>query len=89
MTLIKNGEVAYNVGKSSCGKKEIMLSNSEAIGQGVLVSDADIGTTIKTTIKGDNKCHSCGRSHLGVIELRQHWIGKTVHIRPYQVFSVR
>ena len=74
--------------KSLCGKKGIILSNSEDIGHRVFVSDADIGTTIKTIIKGDDKCHSCGKSHLGVIELPQHWIGRKVHGRPYQMFNV-
>ena len=87
MTLIRNGEAAYNVDKSSCGKG-IILSNSEAIGSKVFVSDADKGTTIKATIKGDDVCDDCRRSHLGIIELPQHWIGKTVHVRPYEVFSV-
>lgn len=87
MTLIRNGEVAYTVSRSSCGKKGIFISNPEAIGQRVFVSDADIGTTIKTEIKGD-RCSSCGKSHLGVIELPQHWIGKKVHVRPYQVFNL-
>ena len=32
---------------------------------------------------------SLRRSHLGVIELPQHWIGRKVHVRPYQIFSVR
>ena len=86
--LIRNGEIAYTVEKSSCGKKGNMISSPEAIGQHVFVSDADIGTTIKTTINGD-KCDHCGRSHLGVIELPQHWIGRKVHVRPYQIFSVR
>jgi hypothetical protein len=87
MTLIRNGEVAYTVSRSSCGKKGIFISNPEAIGQRVFVSDADIGTTIKTEIKGD-RCSSCGKSHLGVIELPRHWIGKKVHVRPYQVFNL-
>jgi predicted RNA-binding protein with TRAM domain len=87
LTLIKNGEVAYTVEKSSCGKKGNMIITPEAIGQRVFVSDADIGTTIKTEIKGD-RCSGCGKSHLGVIELPQHWIGKTVHVRPYEIFSV-
>ena len=88
MTIIKNGEVAYSVDKSPCGNLGIFLFDPEAIGQRVFVSDADIGTTIKTTIKGDDKCHSWRRSHLGIIELPQHWIGKTVHVRPYEIFSV-
>ena len=37
------------------------------IGHGVFVSDTDIGMTIKTTIKEEDKCPSCGKSHLGVI----------------------
>ena len=57
LTIIRNGEVAHTVEKSSCGKKAILLSNSEAIGQQVFVSDADKGTTIKATIKGDDKCY--------------------------------
>ena len=85
--LIQNGEAAYTVTRSSCGKKGVFISNPEAIGQQVFVSDADIGTTIKTEIKAD-KCINCGKSHLGVIELPQHWIGRKVHVRPYQVFSV-
>lgn len=88
MTLVRNGEAAYNVDKSLCGKKGIILSSSQDIGQRVFVSDADIGTTIKTEGKGDDKCHGCGKSHLGVIELPQHWIGKKVHVRPYEIFSV-
>jgi hypothetical protein len=88
MTVIRNGEVVYTVRRSSCGKKGIFISNPETVGQRVFVSDADIGTTIKTEIKGD-KCSSCGKSHLGVIELPQHWIGKKVHFRPYHVFNVR
>ena len=57
--------------KLLCGKKGIILSNSEDIGHRVFVSDADIGTTIKTTIKEDEICPHCGKSHLGVIELPQ------------------
>lgn len=86
--LIRNGEAAYNVDKSSCGRKGIIISNSAAIGSKVFVSDADKGTTITTTIKGDDICHDCRRSHLGIIELPQKWIGRTVHVRPYQVFGV-
>jgi hypothetical protein len=77
----KNGEAAYNVDKSICGKKGIVLSSPRDIGHRVFVSDADIGTTIKTEIKADEKCHGCGSSHLGVIGLPQ-------HVRPYEVFSV-
>lgn len=42
--------------KLLCGKKGIILSNSEDIGHRVFVSDADIGTTIKTTIKEEDIC---------------------------------
>jgi len=86
--IIRNGEVAYTVSRSSYGKKGIFISNPEAIGQRDFVSDADIGTTIKTTIKGDDKC-TCGKYHLGVIELPQDRMGRKVHVRPYEVFSVR
>ena len=79
------GEAAYTVSQSSCVKKGVFISNPEAIGQRVFVSDADIGTTIKTEIKGD-RCTNCGDNHLGVIELPQHWIGKTVHVRPYEIY---
>ena len=58
--LIQNGKAAYTLSQSNCGKKGIFISNPEAIGQHVFVSDAEIGTTIKTTIKGD-KCDHCGR----------------------------
>ena len=55
----------------------------------VFVSDADIGTSIKTTIKEEDICPHCSKSHLGVIELPRHWIGRKVHVRPYQVFNLR
>jgi hypothetical protein len=77
------------VDKSLCGKKGIVLSNSEDIGHRISVSDADIGTTIKTTIKEEDICPHCGKSHLGVIELPQQLDRKRVHVRPYQVFNLR
>jgi hypothetical protein len=43
-------EPVYDVGRSNDGKKGLIISNLEAIGQNVFVSDADRGTTIKTTI---------------------------------------
>lgn len=81
-------EVTYDVGSSNDGKTGLIISNPEAIGQRVFVSDADRGTTLRTTIRGDDKCHGCGSNHLGVIELPAHWIGKKVYVRPFQVFSV-
>jgi hypothetical protein len=77
------------VDKLLCGKKGIILSNSEDIGHRAFVSDADIGTTIKTTLKEEDICPHCGKSHLDVIELPQHWIGKKLHVRPYQIYNVQ
>jgi hypothetical protein len=77
------------VDKLLCGKKGIILSNSEDIGHRVFVRDADIGTTIKTTIKEEDICPHCGKSHLEVRELPQHWIGKKLHVRPYQIYNVQ
>lgn len=77
-------EVDYEVGSSNRGRRGLIISNPEAIGQRVFLSDAVRGTTIKTTIREDG----CGNNHLGVIELPAHWIGKKVYVRPFQVFSV-
>lgn len=81
-------EVDYEVGSSNRGRRGLIISNPEAIGQRVFLSDAVRGTTIKTTIRGDDKCNGCGSSHLGVIELPSHWIGKKVYVKPFQSFSI-
>lgn len=82
-----NGEPVYEVSKSYDGKKGQIVYDSQDIGRRVFVSCAAQGTTIKTTIRGYDKCHGCGSSHLGVIELSQHWIGKKVYVKTFQVFS--
>ena len=89
MNFAKTGELIYSVAKWGCGKKRVIISNPEGIGQHVFVSDAKNDTTIRTTIKDDEKCHSCASSHLGIRELPQHWIGRKAYVRPYQVFSVK
>lgn len=78
-------EVVYNVERSYDGKKGFVISDPQDIGKRAFVSCAAQGTTIKTTIRGDYKCHGCSNSHLGVIDLPQHWIGKKVYVRPFQI----
>jgi hypothetical protein len=56
LNFAKTGELIYSKGKSSCGKKGVIISNPEGIGQHVFVSDAKNDTTIRTTIKDDEKC---------------------------------
>ena len=60
----------------------LIMSNPEAIGQSVFVSDSERGTTITTRIR-----EHPGGIRKGVIELPPHWIGKKVHIRPFQIVS--
>jgi hypothetical protein len=71
------------VGQSADGKRGLIISNPEAIGESVFVSDAERGTTITTRIRRDDH----GNHSRGVIELPQHWIGKKVHIRQFRVGS--
>ena len=75
------GEPVYDVEQSRDGERGVIMSNPEGIGHDVLVSDANRGTTIKTTIRGD-------KNSTGMIELPMQWIGKKVYVRQLQVFSV-
>jgi hypothetical protein len=56
LNFAKTGELIYSVAKSGCGKKRVITSNPEGIVQHVFVSDAKNDTTIRNTIKDDEKC---------------------------------
>ena len=78
-------------------KVKVLLSNSEDIrmqeqdgeqeerGENVFICDSKSGHVIRTNIRWDDKCQDCNKSHLGVIELPSHWIGKKVFIRPFEI----
>jgi hypothetical protein len=78
-------ERVYDVGISHNGTKGQILSNSEAMGQKVFICDSKSSRVIRATIKWDEKCQDCNRSHLGVIELPSDWIGRRVFIRPFEI----
>jgi hypothetical protein len=71
----------YDVAESDDGKKGVIMSNPEAIGQAVFVCDAYRGITIMTVISRAN-------NHKGAIELPARWIGKKVNIIPFKTFSI-
>jgi hypothetical protein len=62
-----------------------ILSNSEDMGQKVFICDSKSSRVIRSTIRWDDKCQDCNKSHLGVIELPSDWIGKKVYIRPFEI----
>jgi hypothetical protein len=69
-----------------------ILSNPEAMGQKVFVCDSKSGSVHRTTIIrrwwDDKRQDSNSNSdHLAVIELPADWIGKKVHIRPFEIIS--
>jgi len=56
LNFAKTGELICSVAKSACGKKRVIISNPEGMGQHNFVNDAKNDTTIRTTIKDDEKC---------------------------------
>jgi hypothetical protein len=71
----------YDVAESDDGKKGVIMTNLEAIGQTIFVCDAYRGTTIRTVI-------STANDYQGVIELPPHWIGKKVAIIPFKTYVI-
>lgn len=67
------------------GTKGQILSNSEAMGKDVFVCDSKNSSIIRATIRWDDKCQVCNKSHLGVIEVPSDWIGNRVYIRPFEI----
>ena len=73
-------EAVYDIGESIDGKKGVIFSNPEAIGQSFFVSNAERCTTKTTRIGRDES-----RNHRGVVELPPHWMGKKVYVRVFRI----
>lgn len=82
-------EPVYDVSASHDGTKGEILSNPEAMGQKVFVCDSKDGNIYRTIItkRRDEKYQDYNKNHLCVIELPPDWIGKKVHIRPFEIIS--
>ena len=78
-------EPVYDVGSSYDGTEGQIIANPQTIGQNVFVCDSKSGHVIKATIRAD--IHNI-KSQMGVIELPQNWIGKRVHIRPFEIIRM-
>jgi hypothetical protein len=86
-------EPVYDVSASYDGTKGEILSNSEAMGQKVFVCDSKDGDVFRTSIirrwwDDKRQVGNSNRSHQCVIELPPDWIGKKVHIRPFEIFTI-
>jgi hypothetical protein len=85
-------EPVYDVAASDNGRRGEILSNPKEIGQKVFVCDSKDGTVYRTTIirrwwddKRQDSNSNNNKSHLAVIVLPPDWIGKKVHIRPFEI----
>jgi hypothetical protein len=85
-------EPVYDVIASDDGTKGEILSNSEAMGQKVFVCDSNDGSVYSTMIirrwwdnERQDSNNNNDKSHLAVIVLPPDWIGKKVHIRPFEI----